>query len=136
MAIYATSEQFYTTMRALFDRLSVEPGGVALFQDSGLIIRIRVTDPPAEMLLNGRRTPIGVTFGPSNSRVDVELAMPADVLHRVWLSEIRLRDAVARGDIQVKGAVWKALQLAPLFRRAEALYPEVFQAQGFKTDKN
>jgi len=123
-------------MRALFDRLAVEPEVVRMFKDSGLIVRIRVTSPQGEMLLNGRREPVGVAFGPSNGRVDLDLALPADVLHGVWLGEIRLRDAIDRGDIQFKGAVWKALQLAPLFRRAEALYPDVLEAQGFQIAKN
>jgi hypothetical protein len=135
MAVYATTEQFYATMRALFDRLSAEPDDVALFQGSGLVIHIRLTDPPAEMTLNGRRNPVGVTFGPAFGRTDLELALPADVLHRVWLGQLRLRDAIAQGDLQVRGSIWKALQLAPLFRRAEALYPEVLQAQGIETDK-
>jgi hypothetical protein len=136
MPFYSTSDQFYSTMRALFDRLAVEPEVVRLFKDSGLIVRIQVTNPQGEIVLNGRREPVNVAFGPSNGRADLELALPADVLHGVWLGELRLRDAIDRGDIQFKGAVWKALQLAPLFRRAEALYPEVLETQGFQIAKN
>ncbi len=130
MAIYQTSDQFYSTMRALFDRLSAEPDGVAQFRKSGVAIRVRVTDPDAVITLNSRHLPSGVVFGPSNGRVDLELTLPADTLHRIWLGQTRLRDALARGEIQVKGIVLKALLLAPLFQRAETLYPEILQAQG------
>jgi len=66
--------------------------------------------------------------------------MPADVLHRVWLSEIRLRDAYLSGQIKVEGSLVRAFALAHFFRQVEALYPTVLQDRsllpGSRPDRN
>ena len=73
-------------------------------------------------------------------RTGLMLRMPADVLHRVWLSEIRLRDAYLSGQIKVEGSLVRAFALAHLFRQVEALYPTVLQDRsllpGSRPDRN
>ena len=59
------------------------------------------------------------------------MQMSADTLHRIWMGEVRLRDAFMAGDVQVTGDVFKALRLTDLFRQAEALYPQILREKGY-----
>ena len=130
MSFYPDSETLLDVTQELFERLSRKPSGVDEFARSGLIIHISLNDPEAFISLNARKRPVSFTFSPDGSVPDLELLLSADTLHRVWLNEIRLRDAFFGGQIKTKGSVFKAMQLAPLFREAEALYPQVLHDKG------
>jgi len=130
MPFYPDSETLLDVTQELFERLSRKPGGTDEFARSRLIIHIKLDNPKAFISLNARKTPVGFTFSPDGSNPDLELLLPADTLHDVWLSKIRLRDAFFGGQIKTKGSVFKAMQLAPLFREAEALYPQVLSDKG------
>lgn len=130
MSFYPDSETLLDVTQELFDRLSRKPGATDEFARSRLIIHIYLNDPEAFISLNARKTPVGFTFSPDGLTPDLELHLAADTLHGIWLSKIRLRDAFFGGQIKTKGSVFKAMQLAPLFREAEALYPRVLRDKG------
>lgn len=130
MPFYPDTDTFYETMRVLFDRLSRTPGATDDFAKSRLRINVNVSEPDAFIGLNARSQPIGFHFQPDGKPTDLELYLDADTLHQVWLGQIRLRDAFFGGKITTKGSVFKAMQLAPLFRQAEKLYPTVLKDQG------
>ena len=130
MPFYQNSESLHDTVQVLFERLRNTPGATDEFARSGLLLHIHLTDPDVFISLNGRGRPIGFAFQPDGKHPDLELMLQADVLHSVWLGRTRLRDAFFGGQIKTKGSVFKAMQLAPLFRQAEALYPIILQEQG------
>ncbi|MCO6452338.1 MAG: SCP2 sterol-binding domain-containing protein [Caldilineales bacterium] len=130
MTFYTDSDQFYDVMRELFERLEHTPGATEEFAKSGLIINVKVSNPEAFIGLNARSKPIGFTFQPDGKRPDLELFLDADLLHGIWLGKVRLRDAFFGGQIKTNGSVFKAMQLAPLFRQAEAQYPAVLKDKG------
>jgi hypothetical protein len=56
---------------------------------------------------------------------------PADVLHRAWLGQDRLRDAFLAGRIKLDTSPLRALtllsSLSGLFQQLESLYPQVLR---------
>ncbi|MFN2168169.1 MAG: SCP2 sterol-binding domain-containing protein [Anaerolineae bacterium] len=131
MSFYPDPDSFYQVMQRLFERLSTNPGATAQFQRAKMAIRFRCTEPQAELLIDGRSNPIRVETGPQPGRTDLDLTMTADTLHDVWLGKVRLRDAFSNGQIRVSGNVFRAMQLADLFREAEAAYPQVLRELGY-----
>ena len=61
--------------------------------------------------------------GVDGHRADLVIHTRMDVLHRVWMSEIKLRDAFFSGQCRLDGSMLRALSLGGVFRRIEALYP-------------
>jgi hypothetical protein len=125
MPIFASDAYFYTVMQAVFDRLSATPGQIDSFTSSNLVVRLIFTDPTAEVLVDGRQPPLEVFFGPRPGKANLELAMPADLLHRLWLGHESTSAAVFGGKIKITGNVLKAVPLLDLFRAAESVYPTV-----------
>ncbi len=130
MPFYPDSETLLDVTRELFERLSRKPGATDEFARSGLVIHINLNEPAAFIGLNASKRPVRFAFSPDGSNPDLELQLTSDTLHQIWLDEIRLRDAFFGGRIKTKGSVFKAMQLAPLFREAEALYPQVLRDKG------
>ena len=131
MPFYADADQFYACTQALFARIEEQnPGAADAILASRLVIRLRCTEPDAELTINGRQRPMQTRFGPSRLRPTLDIELPADTLHRIMLGEMSLKKALANGRLKVLGPVWKATDLADLFRRGQALYREVLHEQG------
>ena len=131
MAVFATSDDFYAVMQVIFDRLIADPGATKDFQSRKMIVRIKGTDPDVEIWLNGKTNPIQATIGPQPGRADLDLLLAVDLLHRILTDQESLRAAFMDGRLKVSGNVFRAMQLADLFRKIEAIYPQVMQEQGY-----
>ena len=128
MAIFHSTDQLYEVMQAVFKRLMANPADIESFTFSNLVIRIRLTDPAAEILLDGRQPPLEVFYGTRPGRANLEFEMPADLLHQIWLGEESASQAFFSKRIKTKGNVLKAGQLIDLFRECEKVYPAIAQA--------
>lgn len=122
MPVYADAEQLYTVLRRVFDVVKERPGTIESFTSSNLVIRLRLTDIDAEVLLDGRQPPLEVFFGARPGKADLELTMTADLLHEVWSGQRKLKDAFFGGQIQSSGNIFLAMKLTDLFREAERAY--------------
>ena len=131
MAVFATSDDFYAVMQVIFDRLIADPGATKDFQSRKMIVRIKGTDPDVEIWLNGKTNPIQASIGPQPGRADLDLLLAVDLLHRILTDQESLRAAFMDGRLRVSGNVFRAMQLADLFRKIEAIYPQVMQEQGY-----
>lgn len=125
MPVFRNDQELYSVLQDVFERVKEKPEQIQAFTKSNLVIRMRFRDPQAEVLLDGRQPPLEVFFGERPGRADLEMAMPADLLHQIWLGETRLRDAFFSGAIQTQGNVFRAMNLSDLFREAERAYPGV-----------
>ncbi|MCI0726472.1 MAG: SCP2 sterol-binding domain-containing protein [Chloroflexi bacterium] len=131
MPFFTDSDQFYTCAKALFDRLQAEyPGAADAILDARLLISFACTNPDVVLLINGRRCPVEVVYGPNRIRPELEVNLSADTLHQILLGEISLPKALSSKLMKVKGPVWKTLALASLFERTQLLYPQVLRQQG------
>lgn len=129
MPVYTDAEQFYTVLRRVFDTVRERHDAIETFTSSNLVIRLRLTDPDAEVLLDGRQPPLEIFFGERPGKADLELVMTADILHEVWTGQRKLKDAFFGGQIQSNGNLFLATKLTDLFREAERAYTE-FQRTG------
>lgn len=133
MAVFTSSDDFYAVMRAVFQRLSADPGATEAFHSSKLVVRIKGTDPTVELVLDGRTNPIQVSFGPQPGRADLELALAVELLHAILTDQASLRKSFMEGRLKVTGNVFRALQLADLFRKIEVVYPQALADHGLES---
>ena len=130
MAVYQSSEHFYQVMKDVFDYVIQHPQHLESFSKSNLVIRMSITEPDAEILLDGRQPPLEVFFGQRPGRANLEISLPADLLHDLWLSKESTRAAFFTGKIKTRGNLLKALQLTEVFAEAEQIYPTVARRYG------
>lgn len=130
MPFYKDSETLCGVMTDLFQRAMQTPAAVRAMQNSHLVVRMNMQDPAFVLTIDGKSRPPRFLCEADGVRPDLVLRMPADVLHRVWLGQIRLRDAFFGGQIKLEGSMLRAMGLAELFRQVEALYPSVLEERG------
>jgi hypothetical protein len=131
MATYKNSEQFYSTMRSLFDRVQEEkPDAAEDVKKSKLILRFSCQDPEAIILINGRRNDETVIFGQNKIRPEVDVLLKTDSLHNILLGDLGLARALASKDLKLRGPARKALALTDLFHECQTIYPEILRDQG------
>lgn len=126
MKPYTDSAQLQRALQTLFTRIAADSAAVRSLTESRLILRFMISDPTAEVLINGRTDPPQVRYAGSGLRPDLDIHLSADSLHRILLRELRLRDAVTSGKLKVRGPMWKSFVLEDILHAAQDLYPEVF----------
>jgi len=132
MAVYTDAGQIYRYVQALFALIAEqEPGAADAVLASRLVIRLRCTEPVAEITINGRRRPLETTFGPTSVRPTLDIRLAPNALHAIMLGDLGLKKALADGLLEVRGPVWKAKALADLFQQAQGLYRQGLHEQGW-----
>jgi putative sterol carrier protein len=129
MAVFRSDEHFYAVLQQVFERVQAYPEQIAAFTHSNLVIRIQTSDPEAVVLLDGRQPPLEVFYGPRPGKANLEVRLPADLLHAIWMSNESASSAFFSGRIQTKGNFMKAMQLIDLFRAVEQVYPAIAAEQ-------
>jgi hypothetical protein len=130
MSVYPNAEILQTTLETLFGRVGKDPDAVQSVVSSKLILRLRVTAPDADVVINGRKNPPQITYGKTSLRPDLEINLTADALHSILLGELRLSSAVASKQLVVRGPIFKTFVFEDIFHSAQAFYPSVLEEQG------
>jgi putative sterol carrier protein len=130
MGVFADETQFYTVMKEVFDYVAQHPQHIESFTRSNLVIRMRTTEPDAELLLDGRQPPLQVFFGATPGAANLEIALSADLLHNMWLGRESTHNAFYTGRIRTTGNLLKAMQLAEIFQEAERIYTTIARKYG------
>jgi len=131
MPIFSDTEQFYACMRAVFARMGQDdPSAGKAISRAGLILRLTLHDPPAQITIDGRHNPLQISYGPSSLRPDLEVALSSDTLHKILLGQLNGMSALGAGLLTVRGPVLRALMLGDLFGHLQAVYPGVLREQG------
>lgn len=125
MPVFHSPDQFYAVMKEVFDYVVQHPDHIDSFMRSNLVIRMNTTEPETEILLDGRQPPMEVFYGPRPGRANLEISLPADLLHNLWLGKESTQKAFYTGKIRTRGNLLKAMQLADVFAEAERIYPVV-----------
>jgi hypothetical protein len=129
MAVFRSDVHLYAVLQEVFEQVQANPEQIAPFTGSNLVIRLQTSDPEAEVLLDGRQPPLEVFYGPRPGQANLEVKLPADLLHAIWMSNESASSAFFSGRIQTKGNFMKAMQLLDLFRAVEQVYPAIAAAQ-------
>ena len=128
---FSDTAQFYSCMKALFDRVQIrEPQAAQKLQKAKVILRFTCKEPDGIIVINGRRNPAAVTYGEDRIRPEVEVSLKADTLHFILLGDTKITKALSSGEMKVKGSVHKALAVTDLFRQCQEIYPEILKEQG------
>ena len=87
----------------------------------GLSIMYKVNDPDVVMFVDGD----GPLFGAeAEKKVPmVIMKMSGDTVHQFWLKKLNIPKALALRHIKAKGPVVKVLQLVPMLKPGQVLYP-------------
>lgn len=131
MIFYEDAPQLYGCLQGLFGRLEAEaPQAVEPLLKSRLLVRLHLSQPPAEVTIDARKRPLHIVYGPNGLRPELDVALTADTLHRILLGELSLTKALGRKDVKPRGPAWKTMAMADLFRQAQRLYPQVLREEG------
>jgi putative sterol carrier protein len=100
-------------------------------QRTDTVVQYRLRNPDSQvtvrMLEEGERQ---VELGPTQTEPEVVMAMEADTAHRLWLGEVNVTIALARGEISARGPVAKILKLVPLPKSVVPRYRAQLEAAG------
>ena len=129
MPVFNSADHFYTVMQDVFDEVAAHPKNIESLTRSNLVIRIRTTNPEAEVLVDGRQPPLEVFFGTRPGAANVEIDLPADLLHKMWLGKASTRESFFNGSIKTRGNMLKMMKLTELFFEAEHVYPAIARAR-------
>lgn len=130
MAIFQSEQQLYAVLQDVFVAVAANPENIAPFTHSNLVIRMKTEEPAAEVLLDGRQPPLEVFYGARPGKANIEITMPADLLHAIWSDQVSASESFFSGKIKTKGNLLKAMQLLDLFRECERVYPAIASAHG------
>lgn len=131
MPVYKDSDQLYTNLKLLFERINnQDASAVRSVEKSRLSIRLRCTQPTAEVFINGRTKPVQITYGQSMKRPDLDVEMSADALHHILLADLPLGKALSSGQMKVHGPILKSIALQDIFHQGQAFYPQILKEQG------
>ena len=130
MPVYHDSDQVCAVMTDLFGRALNDPATLRELRSARMVLRLNITDPAAVVTVDAKSAAPRFQCGPSNARADLVLHTRMDVIHQVWLNQIKLKDAFFGGQIKVDGSLLRAMSLGGLFRQIEAMYPVVLRDRG------
>jgi SCP-2 sterol transfer family len=130
MPVFPSTELLQTALKTLFSRVGQDPQAARSVVNSKLILRMRVTSPETDVVVNGRRDPPQITYGSTTLRPDLEIELKADALHKILLGELRLSSAVAARQLVVRGPIHKSFVFEDIFHSAQAFYPSVLEEVG------
>jgi hypothetical protein len=135
MPVYSRDTQLYTCFQTLFGIIERhDPAAAKSLLKASLTIQFNCSSPAAKITINARRAPIGIFYGATDLKPEIEVRLTSDTLHCLLLGEIRLTKAIGGDLLQLKGPVWKTLSLADVFHHAQRFYPAVLKDNGLSTE--
>ena len=101
-------------------------------KENGITIYFVVNDPDVVMFVDET----GPLFGDEAKAKTpvVTMKMSADNVHKFWLKKLNIPKALALRHIKAKGPVGKVLQIIPLLKPGQAMYPEYCEKYNLPTD--
>ncbi len=118
MATFETSEQLYTELGGLFERIAAEPEVKELLKSLQLCVRFNYSEPDATMTLTAADSECTIIYGDCKLAPDVELTMSCDIAYRFWNGELNIIEAITKREIGVIGSLGKIMRLTPFIKTA------------------
>jgi len=129
MPVFSDSEQLYSCLKMLFTRIGEDdPQASNTVASARVIMRMRCREPDAEVLIDARMHPVRISYGSTKLRPDLELEITADTLHYLLLGQLNFAKALASGTLKFRGPVHKSFVMEQIFRRGQAVYPEILSS--------
>ena len=88
-----------------------------------MVINFRLSDPSADIWIDGRTRPVVTTFEPIGVDATLTATLSADSMHELLLGTLPLGRAILFRKLKVKGDKSKAMKLESLLHACQAGYP-------------
>ncbi len=121
MAVFTDKKLVEELFGELWSRMINETAFGPKIKKAGYSILYIVNDPDVVMFVDGD----GPLFGSEAEKKEpmVTMKMSGDTVHSFWLKNLNIPKAMALRDIRAKGPVTKILQLLPMLKPGQELYP-------------
>jgi len=134
MIFYPNSNTLYQVLEVLFTRINEGDHQAAqAVSKSKLTIRLVLTEPEAELFIDGKLVPVTITYGKTSKRPKLDVSLPSIIFHRIMMRQMSLKDVVSSGKLKVRGPFWKAFILEDIFHKGQEIYPEVIESLELNT---
>jgi alkyl sulfatase BDS1-like metallo-beta-lactamase superfamily hydrolase len=134
MTYYKDSTELYGVLEVLFTRINEDDSQAAhAVSKSKLTIQLVLTDPDAELFIDGKHNPVTITYGKTTKRPILFVTLPSIIFHKIMMRQISMKDVASSGKLKVRGPFWKAFILEDIFRKGQEIYPDVTKSLGFST---
>jgi hypothetical protein len=121
---YESAEQFEDVFTKLVARIGAgDPAQLEALLKQPMLVRFTVREPEVDMWVDGRRSPITVSFGAGSDRPSLTAGLTGDSLHELLLGTLPLGKALSSRRLKVKGSLLKAKRLENLFHAFQSAYP-------------
>ncbi|OQY90539.1 MAG: hypothetical protein B6D41_09715 [Chloroflexi bacterium UTCFX4] len=131
MPVFQNAEKMYAVMRDVFGTvLEKNPKAFDDMLKNRLTVRFKVSQPAAEVTLDGKTRPPKFTFGAFSGRPDIDLELSGDVLDKLLKHEISAQKSVMDGTIKFKGNPLKLQGMLNVLKASNAVYPDALKKNG------
>ena len=132
MSVFKDKEMAKELFGDLWNKMIKETEFGPKLKQSGITILFVVDDPDIAMYVDDN----GVLFDDeAKAKVPVvTMKMNGDMVHKYWLKKVNIPKALAMRQIKAKGPVNKVLQILPLLKPGQELYPEYCKKFDLPTD--
>ena len=122
MSVFENKGIMEELFKDLWMKLITETGFGTKLKENDITLLFVINEPDVVMYVDEN----GPLFGDeAKARVPVvTMQMSGDSVHKFWLKQINIPKALALRQIKAKGPVNKVLQILPLLKPGQALYPD------------
>ena len=120
---YADPEQLERIYSTMFE--AIDDDAVDTLVEGKMIINFRLSDPVADIWIDGRSRPVVTTFEPIGVKSTLTATISADSMHQLLLGTLPLSKALMFRKLKVGGSMSKAMSLEPLLHACQGVYPDI-----------
>ncbi len=91
-------------------------------KENEITIKYEIHDPEMTMYVDHTGCCFGEEAKPKVAVVLMKMAL--DIAHKFWMKDLNVPKALALRQIKAKGPIGKVLQLLPLLKPGQAMYPD------------
>jgi len=122
---YADADQLESVYSAMFDAVA-DDDSMSTMVDAQMVVNFRLSDPDADIWVDGRSRPVVTTFEPIDGvKATLTAKLSADSMHELLLGTLPLGKALLFRKLKVSGSKSKAMGLEPLLHACQAVYPDI-----------
>lgn len=120
MPYFSDADEIDTYIGGMMRAAVEDPVTGPKIRAADLVLRMRYTDPQAEMTIFMKPTP-EVVMG-AVGEADVTMTLSGDIADRFWRGDYSLPLGLAKGQVKAQGPVKKVLKLLPLAKEMFPMY--------------
>lgn len=122
MTVFQNKESMENLFNELWTKMINETRFGEELAKSGITIFFNVNEPDVVMYVDGKGPLFGDAARAKNPVVTMQ--MSGDTVHKFWLKQLNIPKALALRHIKAKGPVSKVLQVLPLLKPGQDIYPD------------